>query len=161
MRNWKGDFRLTKGNEGKDLLLCGHFHLAAGLAEREKCCGGDRQTDHRKPCGMGGGWNTRGPVARGKGRAAAGLARYPTVHSFAKESRHIGNPKIGVSWLRARTVAVGDTAIRNSETRALLKADFSLPADKVRLDLARGRNVGESFPACLVKAVLHIDLSIL
>lgn len=114
------------------------IRLQDWLRERNAVEETDRQTDHRKPCGMGGGWNTRGPVARGKGRAAAGLARYPTAHSFAKESRHIGNPKIGVSWLRARTVAVGDTAIRNSETRALLKADFSLPADKVRLDLARG-----------------------
>lgn len=140
--------------------MCGHFHSAAGLAEREKRCGGDRQTetDHRNHVG----WDEDGtPVVRGEGRAAAGLACYPTAHSFAKESRHIGNPKIGVSWLRARTVAVGDTAIRSSETRASLKADFSLPADKVRLDLARGRNSGESFPACLGKALLHLDLSIL
>lgn len=72
---------------------------------------------------MRGGWNTWGPVAREGGRAPAGLAHNPTEYSSAKERRHIGNPKIGVSWPGARTVAVGDTAIRSSETRASLKAD--------------------------------------
>lgn len=72
------------------------------------------------------GWEEDGTpglhLARGEGRAPGGLALNPTGRSSAKESRHIGNPKIGVSWPRARTVAVGDTAIRSSETRASLKA---------------------------------------
>lgn len=80
------------------------------------------ETDHRNHVGLGGRWNTWAPVAGREGRAPGGLALNPTGHSSAKESRHIGNPKIGVSWPRARTVAVGDTAIRSSEIRASLKA---------------------------------------
>lgn len=82
-----------------------------------------RQTDIPETMCVGGGWNTWGPVARGEGRAPAGLVCNRAGHSSAKEGRHIWNPKIGVSWPRARTVAVGDTAIRSSETRASLKAD--------------------------------------
>lgn len=119
------------------------IRLQDWLRERNAVEETDRQRS-QKPCGVGRGWNSCGPVVRGEGRAAAGLACYPTAHSFAKESRHIGNPKIGVSWLRARTVAVGDTAIRSSETRASLKADFSLPA-KSGLTLPEGEIQGNLF----------------